>query len=88
MSDEILFAEDTDEEMVKAHNHAEIGFNLLNGADRPLIKAAALIARDHHEYWNGKSYPRGKSGEGINIFFRITSLADAFDAMRTKRSYK
>jgi response regulator RpfG family c-di-GMP phosphodiesterase len=76
------------EEILKVRNHAEIGFNLLKDSNRPLIKAAALIARDHHEYWNGKGYPRGKSGEGIHIFCRITSLADAYDAMRTKRSYK
>lgn len=76
------------EDMLKVRNHAEIGYKLLKGSNRPLIKAAALIARDHHEYWNGKGYPRGKSGEGIHIFCRITSLADAFDAMRTKRSYK
>jgi response regulator RpfG family c-di-GMP phosphodiesterase len=76
------------EEMIDVQNHSEIGFSLLKDSDRPLIKAAALIARDHHEYWNGKGYPRGKSGEGIHIFCRITSLADAFDAMRTKRSYK
>jgi len=76
------------DEMLKVRNHAEIGYNLLKDSNRPLIKAAALIARDHHEYWNGKGYPRGKSGEGIHIFCRITSLADAFDAMRTKRSYK
>lgn len=76
------------EEMLKVRNHAEIGYNLLRDSSRPLIKAAALIARDHHEYWNGKGYPRGKSGEGIHIFCRIASIADAFDAMRTKRSYK
>jgi response regulator RpfG family c-di-GMP phosphodiesterase len=76
------------EEILKVRNHAEIGYNLLKDSNRPLIKAAALIARDHHEYWNGKGYPRGKSGEGIHLFCRITSLADAFDAMRTKRSYK
>lgn len=76
------------DEMLKVRNHAEIGYNLLKDSNRPLIKAAALIARDHHEYWNGKGYPRGKSGEGIHLFCRITSLADAFDAMRTKRSYK
>ncbi len=76
------------EEMQEVRNHTEIGYNLLKGSNRPFIKMAALIARDHHEYWNGKGYPRGKSGEGIHIFCRITSLADAFDAMRTKRSYK
>ena len=76
------------DEMNKVRSHAEIGYNLLKESKRPLIKSAALIARDHHEYWNGKGYPRGKSGEGIHLFCRITSLADAFDAMRTKRSYK
>jgi response regulator RpfG family c-di-GMP phosphodiesterase len=76
------------EETLAMRNHAEIGYNLLKDSNRPLIKTAALIARDHHEYWNGKGYPRGKSGEGIHIFCRITSLADAFDAMRSERSYK
>jgi response regulator RpfG family c-di-GMP phosphodiesterase len=75
-------------EMNAMRNHAEFGYNVLKDSNRPLIKSAALIARDHHEYWNGKGYPRGKSGKGIHIFCRITSLADAFDAMRTKRSYK
>ena len=77
-----------EEEVREVLSHAEIGYNFLKDSNRPLIKTAALIARDHHEYWNGKGYPRGKSGEGIHIFCRITSLADAFDAMRTKRSYK
>ena len=76
------------DEMCAVRNHAEFGYSLLKNSNRPLIKAAALIARDHHEYWNGKGYPKGKSGEDIHIFCRITSLADAFDAMRTKRSYK
>jgi response regulator RpfG family c-di-GMP phosphodiesterase len=76
------------DEMHKVRSHAEIGYSLLKDSNRPLIKAAALIARDHHEHWNGKGYPRGKSGEGIHIFCRITNLADAFDAMRTQRSYK
>lgn len=69
-------------------NHAEFGYNLLKDSDRPLIKTAALIARDHHEYWNGNGYPRGKAGEKIHIFCRITSLADAYDALRNKRNYK
>ena len=76
------------EEMLEVRNHGQIGYNLLKDSNRPLIKTAALISRDHHEYWNGKGYPKGKSGEGIHIFCRIISLADAFDAMRSKRSYK
>jgi response regulator RpfG family c-di-GMP phosphodiesterase len=74
--------------MLEIRNHTEIGYNLFKDSNRPLIKTAARIARDHHEHWNGKGYPRGKSGESIHIFCRITSLADAFDAMRTERSYK
>jgi response regulator RpfG family c-di-GMP phosphodiesterase len=76
------------DEMLEVQNHTKIGYNLLKNSKRPLIKTAALIARDHHEHWNGKGYPKGKSGEGIHIFCRITSLADAFDAMRSERSYK
>ncbi|WP_158969863.1 DUF3369 domain-containing protein [Paraglaciecola sp. L3A3] len=66
--------------------HAEFGYNLLKDSSRPLIKTAALIARDHHEYWNGNGYPRGKSGDNIHIFCRITSLANAFDSLRNKRN--
>ncbi|KXI30754.1 DUF3369 domain-containing protein [Paraglaciecola hydrolytica] len=69
-------------------NHAEFGYTLLKNSKRPLIKTAALIARDHHEYWNGQGYPRGKSGEDIHIFCRITALADTYDALRHKRNYK
>jgi response regulator RpfG family c-di-GMP phosphodiesterase len=76
------------DEMLEIRNHTEIGYNLFKDSNRPLIKTAARIARDHHEHWNGKGYPRGKSGESIHIFCRITSLADAFDAIRTERSYK
>jgi response regulator RpfG family c-di-GMP phosphodiesterase len=77
-----------EDEMVEIRHHAEIGYNLFKDSNRPLIKTAALIARDHHEHWNGKGYPNGKSGRNIHIFCRITGLADAFDAMRTERSYK
>ncbi len=90
VSDSIILKKSSldDDELKCVQNHAEFGYSLLKNSNRPLVKAAALIARDHHEYWNGKGYPRGKAGESIHIYCRITSLADAFDAMRTKRSYK
>ncbi|WP_133470373.1 DUF3369 domain-containing protein [Paraglaciecola marina] len=78
----------TPEEIEVIRQHADFGYDLLKDSTRPLIKAAALIARDHHEYWDGNGYPRGKSGESIHIYCRITSLADAYDVMRHKNSYQ
>lgn len=68
--------------------HAEIGYNLLKNSNRPIIKAAATIAREHHEKWNGTGYPRGLKGEEIHIFGRISAIADVFDALAANRCYK
>lgn len=42
----------------------------------------------HHERWDGKGYPHGLKGEEIPLLARIASIADAFDAMTTQRSYR
>jgi PAS domain S-box-containing protein len=68
--------------------HADMGFKLLNRLDKPLIKMAATIAHEHHEYYNGNGYPAGLSGEHIAIEARIVSLVDVFDALGSKRVYK
>ncbi len=68
--------------------HAELGYNMVNNSERPLLKAAAIVAYEHHEKWNGKGYPRGMSGEDIHIFGRITAIADVFDALGSDRVYK
>ena len=49
---------------------------------------AGLIARSHHEKWNGSGYPYGLSEELIPLSARITAIADVYDALRMKRSYK
>jgi len=68
--------------------HTTIGFQILRRSERETMKTAATIALQHHEQWNGKGYPNHLSGTDIHIFGRITSLADVFDGLAHKRSYK
>lgn len=78
----------SEEEVKTVSTHAEIGYQLLKDSDRPIIKTAAMVARDHHEHWDGGGYPRGLKGQDIHIFCRITALADVFDYLRSKNVYK
>ncbi len=78
----------TDEEWVTMRRHAENGYDILNGSDRPILKAAATISLEHHEKWDGTGYPDGKKGEEIHIYGRITAIADVFDALSSDRCYK
>lgn len=68
--------------------HANLGFEMLKGLDRPLVKMAARIAREHHERFDGSGYPLGLQGPDISIEGRIVSLVDVFDALGARRSYK
>ena len=54
----------------------------------PYIGSLLHIARHHHERWDGKGYPDGLSGEHIPPEARIVKVADAFDALTSKRCYK
>lgn len=78
----------SDEEFEKMKEHARLGYDMLNNSNRALLKAAAIVAYEHHEKFNGKGYPRGLKGEEIHIYGRITALADVFDALGSDRVYK
>lgn len=78
----------SDEEREQIKTHASIGYNLLKGSDRPVIQAAAIVAGQHHEKWNGMGYPAQLKAEKIHIFGRITAIADVFDALGSDRVYK
>jgi hypothetical protein len=51
-------------------------------------KMAKDIALSHHEWWNGSGYPYNLEGKMIPLAARIVTLADVYDALRMKRSYK
>jgi len=77
-----------DEERKIMNTHAKLGYDMLKHSNRSLLKAAAIVAYEHHEKYNGKGYPRGLKGEDIHIYGRITAVADVFDALGSDRCYK
>ncbi len=68
--------------------HAEIGYDLLRHSDYQTLRAAATVAWEHHERWNGNGYPRGLKGTDAHLFGRINAIADVFDALLNERCYK
>lgn len=73
-------------EVMKAHT--TIGADLLDGDDSDLMSLARTIAISHHEKWDGTGYPYGLAGEAIPQSGRICAVADVFDALTSKRTYK
>ena len=78
----------TTEEFNIVKTHTTIGFNILKNSKREILKAAAVVAHEHHERYDGKGYPRGLQGEEIHIYGRIAAIADVFDALGSPRVYK
>ncbi len=78
----------TKEEFNTMKAHTSNAYDLLGGSDRKLVKAAAVIAHEHHEKWDGTGYPRQLKATDIHIYGRIVALADVFDALTHARCYK
>ena len=75
----------TPEEYAMIKTHPNVGSEILkNISDMPKL---ALVAKWHHERYDGKGYPDGLSGKSIPEEARIISVADAYDAMSSHRSY-
>jgi HD-GYP domain-containing protein (c-di-GMP phosphodiesterase class II) len=76
----------TDEEFALVRQHPVIGRKILEGVEGFASYLAAVEL--HHENWDGSGYPHGQKGNETPIDARIIHVADAYDAMTTKRSYR
>lgn len=77
-----------DKEWSVMRQHPTIGYQILANSERPILKAAAIIALQHHEKYDGSGYPANLRQEQIHIFARIVAIADVFDALSHARCYK
>lgn len=81
---------DTERRVMQAH--AETGSRIIETladvVDHEYLRYAYNICRYHHERWDGTGYPEGLSGDGIPICAQVVGLADAFDALTSRRVYK
>lgn len=86
--DNILLKEGklTDDEYGEIKNHPSIGKHILSNAST--FENIIPIVYHHHEKYNGSGYPGKLKSEEIPLFARITAIADTFDAMTSKRSYR
>ncbi|MBR4759127.1 MAG: HD domain-containing protein, partial [Lachnospiraceae bacterium] len=83
----------TDEEFEIMKTHTIAGRNVIQQAieivpDSGYLLEARNLAEFHHEKWNGTGYPHGLSGQDIPLSARIMAIADVFDALVSRRSYK
>lgn len=76
----------TDDEYSEIKNHPAIGAHILSNAT--IFSDIIPIVKHHHERFDGFGYPGKLKGEEIPYLARITAVADAFDAMTSKRTYR
>ncbi|MBV8208833.1 MAG: HD-GYP domain-containing protein [Burkholderiaceae bacterium] len=78
----------TEAERLIIRKHPVIGAEMLAKSSHPGAQLAALVARTHHEWWDGTGYPSGLKFEEIPVESRIVSLADAYDVLTSGRVHK
>lgn len=76
----------TTEEFDTIKQHPVTGEKILEPLD--FLKDVSLLIRNHHERWDGSGYPDGMKGDEIPLLTRIMTIADAFDAMTSERTYR
>jgi len=83
----------TDDEFDVMKNHSAKGADSLEKSmqfakDNDFLKNAFVMAKHHHEKWNGGGYPDGIKEKDIPLLARVIAIADVYDALRSQRSYK
>lgn len=83
----------TPEEFEIMKTHTLVGAKTLASAlakypQNAFIRTGLVIARSHHERWDGTGYPDGARGEEISLYARILAVADVYDATRSNRCYR
>ncbi len=68
--------------------HSTIGYEILRDSPSRYLQTGAIIARYHHEKFDGSGYPDGLGGGDIPLAARIVAVADVFDALMSDRPYK
>jgi diguanylate cyclase (GGDEF)-like protein/PAS domain S-box-containing protein len=76
----------SNDEWLEIKKHPEIGWRILSTSNDYLELAQFVL--NHHERWDGGGYPNGLKGEEILLESRIIAVADAYDAMTSKRTYR
>lgn len=76
----------TNEEYNIIKKHPEIGYGIIKDVSE--LNEAKRIVYEHHERIDGLGYPQGLKGDEIHLLARIVSVADAYDAMTSKRAYR
>ena len=78
----------TPEERARMNAHVEVGTRILAGSPSEVIQAGEIIARSHHEKWDGSGYPKGLAGKEIPLWGRMCAIVDVFDALTSNRPYR
>ncbi len=76
----------TDEEYKLMKNHPKLGYDMVK--DQDIDERIKLAILQHHERYEGSGYPGGLTGEGIDSFATLVSIADVYDAMTSDRVYR
>jgi HD-GYP domain-containing protein (c-di-GMP phosphodiesterase class II) len=75
-----------EQQMEIMQRHPMIGARILDGTE--FLEQAIPVVRFHHERFDGQGYPEGLSGLGIPPICRVVAVADAFDAMTSRRAFR